>query len=96
MRAVFDHTAVVEHDHLVGVDDRRQAVGNHEGRAADQRLRERPLHGDLALAVEVRGGFVQDHDLRLLQEQACDRQACLLTTGEPVAAIADDGVEAVG
>ncbi len=42
------------------------------------------------------GRFVEDHDGRVLQQHARDRQALLLATRQAVAALADDGVETVG
>ena len=57
---------------------------------------ERALHGVLRLGVEVRGRLVEDDDVGRLEQQPGDRQPLLLAAGEPVAAVADDGVEPVG
>ncbi len=69
-------------------DDQRGAPGEGGG----QRL----LHGGLGLGVEVGGGLVEHHDLGRLEQQAGDGQPLLLAAGQPVAAVADHGVEAVG
>ena len=61
-----------------------------------QRLVERRLHVGLVLVVEVAGGLVEDHDDRVLQQQPGDRQPLLLAAAQPVAALADHGVVAVG
>ena len=57
---------------------------------------ERLLDGGLGLGVEVGGRLVEDDDPRLGQQQPGDRQALALAAGQAVAALADDGVEAVG
>ena len=46
--------------------------------------------------VEVGGRLVEDHDPWLGEQQAGDRQPLALAARQPVAALADDGVEAVG
>ena len=61
-----------------------------------ERAAQRLLHRDLRLGVEVGGRLVEHDDVGRLQEQAGDGDALLLAAGEPVAAVADDGVEAVG
>ena len=50
----------------------------------------------LGLGVEVRRGFVEDHDRRVLQQHACDREPLLLAARQPVAALAHDRVVPVG
>ena len=94
--AFLDDPTVVEHHDAVGVADGRQAVGDHQRRAAAQRFVERGLHVRLVLVVEVAGGLVEDHDDRVLQQQPGDRQALLLAAAQPVAALADHRVVAVG
>ena len=59
-----------------------------------QRGVQRPLDRGLALAVEVGGRLVQDDQGLGLQQQPGDGQALLLPAGEPVAAVADDGLQA--
>ena len=60
--ASLDDAALVEDQDLVGVADRGQAVGDHQGRPAGQRDRQRSLDRRLAFAVEVGCRLVQDHD----------------------------------
>ena len=69
-------------------DDDRRAPGQRHGQGL--------LHGGLVLGVEVAGGLVQDHDGRVLQEQAGDGQPLLLASRHPVATLADHGVKTVG
>ena len=96
MRAALDDLALVEDDDLVGVDDGRQAVGDHQRRAVGGDPVERRL--DLALGVDVegRGRLVEDQDRRRLQHRAGDGDALLLAAGQFQAALADLGRVAVG
>ena len=52
-------------------------------------------HKDLALVVEGAGGFVQNEDGRVLQEDPRDRNALLLTARELDAPLTHIGIEAV-
>ena len=61
-----------------------------------QRDVERGLHERLVLGVEMARRLVEDHDRGVLQQHARDRDALLLAARQPVAALADDGVVAVG
>ena len=54
------------------------------------------LHRHLGLGVEVGGRLVEDDDVGRLEQQPGDGDALLLAAREPVAAVADDGVEPVG
>ena len=96
MVAALDDEAVVEDDDLVGMDDRRQAVGDDQRRAVGGDAVERRL--DLALGVDVegRGRLVEDQDRRRLEHGAGDGDALLLAAGELQAALADLGLVAVG
>src|SRR6185503_15772452 len=93
--AALDDAPALEHEDLVGRADGREAVRDHEGRAAAPQARERVLDVALALAVEARGGLVEDQDARLGQQRARDRDALALAAGELDAALADDRVVAL-
>ena len=60
MRAALDDPALVNNQNLVGVSNRRQSMRDDQRGALFHRLIQRPLHGGLALGVEVGGRFVQD------------------------------------
>ena len=94
--APLDDPAVVDHHDEVGLTHRRQAVGDHDRRPAFERLVEGRLHLCLVLAVEVAGGLVEDDDARVLEQHAGDGDPLLLAAREPVAALAHDGVVALG
>ena len=70
-------------------------MGDHHCGATLERDTQRPLHGRLALAVQVRGGLVQHHHVGLLEQQPRDRQSLLLAAGQTMASVADDCVEAL-
>ena len=66
MGAALDDLALVEHDDLVGVDDGREPVRDHQRRAVAARRVERVLDFLLGVAVERRGRFVEHQDRRRL------------------------------
>ncbi len=90
MGALFGDAAPSRNDDPVGVADRGQAVGDHDGRAALDRVVERRLDVCLVLVVEMARRLVEDHDRRVLEQQPGDGQALLLAAAHPVAALADD------
>ena len=61
-----------------------------------ERCLERRLHVRLVLVVEVARRLVEDHDRRVLQQQARDREPLLLAAGQAVPALADDRGVPVG
>ena len=76
--AALDDAARLHHQDLVGVDDGREPVRDHErGRAAARPL-QLGLDGPLVGRIERRGGLVEDQDRRVLQQRARDRDALLL------------------
>jgi hypothetical protein len=93
--ALGDDPAVVEHDDLIGQRDRREAVGDHEGRAPGHRLRERQLDAPLGGGVDRGGGVVEDQHARVRDERPRDREALALAAGERQAALPDLGVIAL-
>ena len=96
MGAGLDDPAVVDDEDLVGVADRREPVRDDQGRPALEGGVEGALDRGLGLGVEVGGGLVEDDDRGLLEQQPGDGEPLPLAAGEPVAAVADHGVEAVG
>ena len=86
---------MVEDQDAVGVADRGEPVGDHEGRAPAHDLVEGGLQLAFGRRVEGRRRLVENQDRRVLEERAGDGQALALAARERAAALADDGVEAV-
>ena len=89
MPAALGDDALVEHEDLVGVDDRRQPMGDDQRRAPLRDALQRGLNLAFGEAVERRGRLVEHEDRRRLQHRAGDRDALLLAAGEFQAALAD-------
>ena len=96
MAAALHDAPVVDDQDQVGLAHRGQPVGDDQRGAPGQRGVEGLLDRRLGLGVEVGRGLVQHDDLGRLQQQPGDGHALLLAAREPVAAVADDGVQPVG
>ena len=94
MRALLHQAALVEHQHLVGVFDGRQAMRDHQRGAIGHQPLQRVLHQAFGLVVERGGGFVEDQDRRILEDRARDREALALAAGQQAAVFADARVQA--
>src|SRR5262245_55619154 len=95
VRALLAELALVEHENAVGVEDRAQAVRDHERGAALQEPAERGLDLALGLDVHTRGGLVQDQDARIVMKRAREREDLTFAHGQERAALADFLVEAL-
>src|SRR6266436_6656296 len=96
VRSTLDDTPLLHDQNLVRSLYRREAVSDgYHGSPFDQFL-QGCLNEPFYLGVERTGGFVQQQIGSLAQERACDSHPLLLTTGEPVAAFADNCVESAG
>ena len=89
MRSLLDDAPAVDHDDLVGMADRREAVRDHERRPAGHQAVERVEDDRLGLRVDRRGRLVEDQDRRVLDERARDADALALAAGELRAALAE-------
>ena len=96
VRALRGDAPVLHHDHAVGERDRRQAVGDHERRAALHHLAQRALDLALGGGVDARGRVVEDQHARVGDDRARDRDALALAARQRQAALADERVVAVG
>ena len=75
--AAFNDHAVIQHDDLVGIDDGREAMRDHQRGAAARHLFERILNVLFGETVECRGGLVQHQNRRGFQQGAGNRHALL-------------------
>lgn len=96
VRTALGCAAAVQDDDLVRVADGGEAVRDGEGGAAGRERVDRFLHGVFRTGVERAGRLVEDQDRRVAQDRAGDGEALLLAAREAVAALADEGVVAVG
>ena len=96
VRAGLDDLAGLEDDDAVGALHGRQAVGDDERRAVAHRRLERRLHHALALGVERAGRLVEQQQRRVLQHRARDRDALALAARQAHAALAEEGLVALG
>ena len=94
--AVGDDAPTIEHHHAVGEADRREPVGDDQRGAPVHERAQRAVDLELALGVDRAGGVVEHEDARVDEQGAGDGDALALTARQRVAALADDGVVAVG
>ena len=95
MRAALDDPPGVEHEDLIGVADRREAVRDRDRGAPARELIQRLLDSALGLGVQRRGRLVEDQHRRVAKDRARDRDALLLAAREAVSALADRRVVAL-
>src|SRR5690606_7317829 len=82
MRAALDDAAVIDHDNLVGIDDRREPVRDDERGAVARDSVESDLDLPLGVAVEGGGRLVEDEDRWPFQDGAGNGHALLLAAGK--------------
>ena len=80
---------------LIGMLNGRQAVGDDNRGATARQALERLLHRLLALVIQSTRRLVQDEDLGILEEHACNCDALLLSARKTAAALAHHGVVAL-
>src|SRR5262245_16407259 len=96
MSPLLDNVPLGEHQNLVRRKDCRKAMGDDNAGAPDKEWGKRSLDHRFVLGVEMRSGFVQDQNARILKNNAGDSEALFFASAEPVTALAHQGVEAVG
>ena len=75
VRADFADAAALQHHDLVGAANGGKPVRDHDHRAVRHQVRQRPLHQHFGFGIQVRRGFVQNQDRRILQQRAGDGHA---------------------
>ena len=94
--ALFDEFSVVKHADAVGLLDGGEAVGNDKAGAVGAKVFKRFLDESLGVVVERGGGLVEQQQRGIFQQGAGDGEPLFFAAGEAAAALAGDGVEAVG
>ena len=95
VRAERGDAAVFHHDDPVREHDRRQAVGDHEGRAPLHHLAKRTLDLALGGGVDARGRVVEDQHAWVGDQRTRDRDPLALPAGQREPALAHERVVAV-
>ena len=95
-RAGLEHRAVGQHDHLVAAPHRGQPVRDDDADPVAQQPFGGPLHPGLGDRVHPRGGLVEDHHVRVADQDPGERDQLLLPGRQHVAALAEPGLHAVG
>ena len=96
VRSGVEHRAVVDHDDAVGQRERRAAVRDEDGRARAGDPAERRVDLLLDAGVDRGGRVVEQQDLRIGEQRACERDPLALAPREREALLADDRVVALG
>ena len=81
MRPDIDHLAFVEHENVVALGQRGQAVGDDHHRAAMRDALNIGVHQCLGLRIERAGGLIQNQQARIVDQRPGNRQLLLFTTG---------------
>ena len=82
MGALVDQPAVLEHDHAVGPQDRREAMRDHHAGAPGEELVDGVSKQALGLRIDARRGFVEHQDGGIIQERPGDRKELALPLRE--------------
>jgi hypothetical protein len=93
--ALLDHCAVLQHVDEVGFLDHGVAVGDDQQSGARRQVGKRLFDFKFGGVVEIGGGLVQHQQPRAVHQNAGDLEPLTLANGEPHAAFADFGVEAL-
>ena len=92
MRSKIDDLAPVENEGLIAIDQRGKTVrDDHHGATARNAL-QIAVDQRLALRIESRGRFVEDHQLGIDDQRAGDGEALPLAAGEVGRAFLDPGL----
>ena len=94
MAAPLDNGTFVHDNDLIGMNDRGQAMRDHEHRTVFHELIQGGLDQSFRFIVEGAGRFVQNQDGGIAQECAGNGQTLRHSAREQRAAFADDGVVA--
>jgi len=69
---MLDDAPVVDDEHLVGMTDRGETVGDDKARPAIHQLPERCLNIDFSACINAARRFIEDEDLRIGKDGAGD------------------------
>ena len=82
MVARLDQSTLVHHQDEIGTFDRRETMGDHQGRSPLQQATQSLLHATLRLVVERTRRLIEHQYRRVLQQSPRDRNSLTLPTRE--------------
>src|SRR5579883_1559589 len=94
--AALDDLAIFERQHLVGVADRAQPVGDDERSPPVEELFQRFLNQPLGSRIHRRGSLIQNQNPRVGQGGPGNRQQLTLALAQATAPLAEHRLVAVG
>ena len=87
MRPAFAHLAMMQHENLIGIDDRAQSMRDRDRRSSRHENRQGPLNIRFYLAVHRAGRFVENEQRRVGNDRARERQELTLSDTDRRAAL---------
>src|SRR5229473_2773749 len=81
MRAALNDLTVLQHQNLIRAANRRKAVCDDESCAASSQRLKTVLNQGFALAIQARGRFIENQNLRLGENRAGNGHALALASG---------------
>src|SRR5579875_723545 len=90
----LDNLSLIDHQGEIGGEDGREAVRDGQRGAALHEWLQGGLNQALGVGIQRAGGLVQNEDTRIFKDHTRDGDALLLTTGELIAALTNDGIVA--
>src|SRR5512145_1849576 len=96
MFAFTDYPAVIEHDDLVSIFDRGDALCDDKHRAVASLFFERPAQGRIGFEIQSRKAVVEDIDRWFLDQRSSNRQALFLPTRHVGTALGNLSIQAFG
>ncbi len=94
--AGFHDSAIIQHEDLVSIPYRRESVRDDDDGSIGEEPVDRTLDEALRLAIQRRGGLIEDEDGRVAQYRTGDGDPLALPTGETHTSIAEHSVVALG
>ena len=92
MVALLHHPPAVDDQDQICRQDGAQAVSDDDARPLTHDALQRLLNERFRFAVQAAGGFVQNQDTRVFEDDPRDGQALFFATAEPVSALSHHGI----
>ena len=92
----LDDPPVIDHQQLVGVPDRAQAVRDHEAGPPCHQVQERLLDAGLGAGVDAAGRLVEDQDRRVREDRPGDGEELPLPLAQIPGPLREDRLVALG